>query len=193
MTSWTDVAAWVGAIGTWVAIGAAGLATWASIRLLRIERDRDQSSIDAASRTQASMVSVWMNRQENDLVTTRVDVVMPSIEGQNASPLPIYNVRIYLWVGDGPRDVFLWQDLSVLPPTLAPYEMSSYQVATSAQRGLMRSNTGVSIEFWDAAGNHWYRARKGILYSLQGDCTWQTLEGVPPETVGAMPPDWMLR
>jgi hypothetical protein len=178
--------------GNVVAVGAAVVATWASIRTIRVERDRDRLAATLSRREQASLVSAWMSRSPDDMATTALRPGQPSIEGRNASDLPIYKVKVYLWIATpSTLDVYLWIDVALLAPTDATRILSDSEIGTAEQQRLMAKGSGVSMEFTDSAGSHWYRARDGVLHELNSSATWQDIEGLPSDFVPPLAPDWI--
>ena len=190
--SLAEIAPWLSVVGTVVAIGAAILATWAALRTLKLERARDAAASKTAQRAQATGVSAWMSRRADDIASTAARPASPSIEGRNASDLPIYDVKVYLWVGSARnQQAFTWIDVAVMPPTDTTEVLSYYDVGTPEQQEIMNSNSGVSMEFTDAAGFRWYRARGGALHELPAGTGWQQFEHVSPDYRPEPAPGWM--
>ncbi len=178
--------------GNVIAVGAAALASWASVRTLRIERNRDRLAATKDQREQAARVSAWMSRNSDDIATTVARPARPSIEGRNASDLPIYNVRVYLWIATpNAEDVYLWIDVKVMAPTDRTKVLSDPDLGTPRQQQLMARGSGVSMEFTDSAGTRWYRARNGVLHELGPAGKWQTIDGLPVDFDPPLAPDWL--
>jgi hypothetical protein len=65
MPSSADLAAWVGAVGTWAALGAAVYGARAAFHMIRVERDRDREQERQRQADQASSVAAWVGREES--------------------------------------------------------------------------------------------------------------------------------
>jgi hypothetical protein len=180
MPSSADLAAWVGAVGTWAALGAAVYGARAAFHMIRVERDRDHEQERQRQADQASSVAAWVGRpygsnRSNRLVTSvalRREDFFPDIYLVNSSRLPVYEVRVFVWVDFSDRPIN-WQDRVILPPTEEPVIASAYLEAAPDAAPVMERIVGVSIAFRDAEGTHWQRTRNGALRQV-GDVVERT-------------------
>ncbi|MES9519834.1 hypothetical protein [Streptomyces capoamus] len=182
MPSSADLAAWVGATGTWAALAAAVYGARAAFHMIRVERDRDREQQRQQQADQASSVAVWVGRpfgrnRPGLLVTSaayRREDFFPDIHLVNSSRLPVYEVRIFVWVDFSDRPIH-WQDRVILPPTPGPVIASAYVDAAPHAAQIMEHIVGVSVAFRDAEGKHWQRTRNGSLRQVDtGDAMQRT-------------------
>ncbi|GGS54588.1 MULTISPECIES: hypothetical protein [Streptomyces] len=169
MASVGDIATWVGSAGTWVGLGAAIYAGRAAFQLLRLERQRDHEREQDRRSAQASGVAAWTgHRPDTDMITSAaysVEAAYPDVYLINSSKLPVYDLRLYLWV-DFHAGPLLWQIRATVPPTLRPERVSSFLLARVNEAAVMARTTGVSLSFRDAEGNCWQRSRDGLLHQV---------------------------
>ncbi|MEW2618677.1 hypothetical protein [Streptomyces sp. NPDC048106] len=173
MPSSADLAAWVGAVGTWAALGAAVYGARAAFHMIRVERERDREQERQRQADQASSVAVWLGRafggDHSDSLATSVvlcrESFFPDIYLVNSSRLPVYAVGVFVWVDFSDRPI-RWQDRVILPPTPEPVIASAYLDAAPDAAPVMERVVGVSIAFRDAEGTHWQRTRDGSLHRI---------------------------
>lgn len=168
-----DLATWASAIAG-SAVAALGVVVAA--RMLRVERDRDAASGKSDASLQADQVSAWIEMSRTSdpdaVVTTAALPDYPDVKLFNASPLPVYDVHVFLWVqmsaspGGGPpweNVPVLWQVRKLCPPVKEPEVISHYLRADHRQAHLMHHSLGISLSFKDAGGRRWHRTIDGVL------------------------------
>ncbi|WP_189311788.1 hypothetical protein [Streptomyces brasiliensis] len=156
--------------------------------MIRVERDRDREQERRRQADQASSVAVWVGRpfgrnrsgggNRSGLLVTSVAVsresFFPDIYLVNSSRLPVYEVRVFVWVDFSDRPI-RWQNRVILPPTQEPMIASAYVDAAPDAAPVMEHIVGVSIAFRDAEGTHWQRTRDGSLREVDtGDANQRT-------------------
>lgn len=159
----------MGSAGTWAALGAAIYAGRAALHLLRAEQQRDLEQEQDRRSAQVSGVAGWTGYQPNtDLLSSTAlppDAAYPDVYLINSSRLPVYDLRLYLWV-DFQDGSLLWQVRAAVPPTLQPVKVSSFLGTREREAAVMARVTGVSLAFRDAEGNCWQRSRDGLLHQV---------------------------
>ena len=123
---------------------------------LAIERARDDTQAEVMKRSQADLIGTWISRDFKVFV-------------RNMSYLPIFNIEVYLILGD--RAVKLGQTLDVLGPlphlaNVSDHITPELDTATKVEIEGLRANhhtAGAAIVFRDAAGRDWVRRPDGDL------------------------------
>jgi len=190
--NWGDVATWIVAITTLLAFLAAAFAGRVAYDLLKVETTRDlkaaeergQAAADrqraederaaqrqADRRAQASKVTAWFTTYINNHdQPTWVAAI------QNASELPVFDVRVFFyWVND-PGDGRPWtteqryaseETILVIPPGRFRHYDLPGRVAAMAKECSDRVYL-VAIHFTDANGIHWMRDERAALRDRGG-------------------------
>lgn len=193
--SWGDFPTWVVAITTLLAFLAAAFAGLVAYDLLMVENKRDLDAAqerllaaaerkrladertaqrEADRRAQASQVTTWFAFYEP------ADPDYPTMAGgpptwgaavRNASDLPIFDVRVFFyWVND-PRDGNPWtaeqryasvDRILVIPPGQTRDSELPERVSSMAKECNDRVYL-VGIEFTDANGHRWSRNERAVL------------------------------
>lgn len=154
---WGDAAAWVGSVGSSVAL----LLTYA---LLRVTREEQRALREEQRRDQAKSVSAWCETvepsqaSEPDRVTVRL---------QNASDEPIYGVRVAVG-SDWWSEPIQYVEVG-LPYVIAPHYSGLHTASIRAGRSVgdtYEQSPPVEVIFCDAGGRFWRRDRYGGLTEL---------------------------
>lgn len=175
-----ELATWLGASATITAVVAAAVAAVFAAEAFGLERSRDSEREADAFAAQAQQIAVWIHA----LGKGGVGYVV-----QNASPLPIYGVRLALEAVEGEQ---IWEGwpIDVVPPGLLERQfgpeaenqweyssvvraeiMDDYQ--SRSERAASRGETvdlppyprdlRAMIRFEDVRGSHWERDFGGRL------------------------------
>ena len=199
--SWGDVPTWILASTTLLAFLAAAFAGLVAYDLLRVENQRDIKAAEERSQTaaerrqadqeraaqrgadrraQASKVTAWFNFFEvirpapADAAVVDPATLIDATWGgtvQNASDLPIFDVRIfYYWVND-PRDGSPWTTeqryasvdiIRVIPPGQPRNQELPAHIRNQSEECNDKVYL-VGIEFTDANGRRWFRNERAAL------------------------------
>ncbi len=186
-TALADVSAWLdgvdlGDLPTWLgaggAIGSMGVtiaallyakrAAEATRGMLDVEADRDRKREDTGARAQAEHVSGWYDFHDDHpemTYGTHDDFWGGFI--QNASPLPIYDLKVeFFYRGPdgavaGPRS---FVEAGTLPPTSSPaFAQAPLDMLRNVEE---RDVYVVALTFRDSAGRRWRREHDGVLSEL---------------------------
>jgi hypothetical protein len=192
---WGDVATWVLATTTLLAFVAAAFAGLVAYDLLKVENTRDIRAAeeralasaerrqaaeeraeqrDANLRAQASKVTAYFNFFEVIRPGRDIQEAIDAVWGgtvQNASELPVFDVRIfYYWVNDR-RDGTPWTTeqryasidiIRVIPP-VQPRNQELPERVRNQSEGCNDQVYLVGIEFTDANGHRWFRNERAAL------------------------------
>lgn len=153
--NWGDAPTWVGAVGTVFAIGAAVYAGLQAKRVYLIEKARDQQQLLESRGAQAASISAWVDWSHISSGGGK----MPVVVLQNASRLPVYDLRVQ--VLDGSATVLATEHFPTLPPSPEPKKRAivlAHQQEDSPQQPLE-----VTLAFRDASGLRWTRDTAGII------------------------------
>lgn len=128
------------------------------VRLLGEQNTRD---IEERRRAQAAQVFIMIEGSEmRPGVEKQLDQVILKATVRNTSQLPVYD----LWVRW--RTVNGEFGIPTVAPQFLPGETKPVEVIWSEAAGM--EETGVSLDFRDAAGLHWRTTDRGILTELCG-------------------------
>jgi hypothetical protein len=165
-------ATWVGDGIALLALIAAGIAAWATLRQLKTLRDENK-------RRQAAGVTAWIDGTREPLVL-------------NSSASPVYNAVV---LTDDPKTVY-W--FPVLAPMTQPIraEKSDAVVSMSPRPGRPTATRQPDasqsrpkprpIAYMDAAGFYWRREESGDLIECRRH-PWHPFDDQPPETETTQP------
>lgn len=153
----SELAGWIEAVATALALLAAMIAAIFAVGAFRIETARERRWEDSAARAQAEVVAAWGHRGEVIIV--------------NGSALPVYDVQLVVLI----RGKSVAMKLNHLQPTdvggrkvretvFLKHFDTQYRAADAAGEGM--PSTLVVIEFSDAAGQRWLRDARGRLSRL---------------------------
>lgn len=158
-----SLSGWIEAVATLAAVAAATTAAAFTAQTLRIERARDLDREEEKKAAQAELVSAW---REGDTIAFR-----------NASPTPIYRVR--MWLHPRGQDPIYCKWRGLVAPTRAgeSHEVIAMQAeaveALHAWRRARKANGEtlpvvlVEVTFRDSAGIWWRRmAHGGALHRI---------------------------
>jgi len=155
---WGDVATWVGAGVSLLALAAAVVGAVQAFRVLGIERKRDlvyaKESAERAGearRMQATGVCVWIGEVGTPSAHSILVVSL-----RNASELPVYDVVADVAIGSATASI----SLSVLPPAPVPLERP---ISLVLPPGASAQEVSLELRFRDSAGVRWRRSGSGLL------------------------------
>ena len=204
--SWGDVPTWVLAVTTLLAFLAAAFAGLVAYELLSVENARDQAASversraavdrkqteaeraaqrEADRRAQASRVTAWFDSYRAGVPRDQYYPGSPAVATapttwgaaiNNASELPIFDVRVFFyWVND-PGDGSPWTpDMRYTPlerfRVIPPNHIRRLDLPSTVQNTGEECNDDVyvvGIEFTDASGARWIRDARGALLDSSG-------------------------
>ena len=163
--------------------------TEAAIERARVEADRDAARLaadveqaaqrEAAQRAQARGITSWFAYFPLSVHGTPVREVAPTAKQpftwggavRNASELPIFDVRLFYFRVNDPRDGSRWTAIQVYDSVdiirVVPPGQTRNEVLPDRVRGQYEDCNDqvyvVGIEFTDANGVRWYRDERGTL------------------------------
>jgi hypothetical protein len=171
--SWGDVATWVVAVTTLLALVAAAFAGIVAYKVLAVETRRDLLADSERIAAQAAEVAAWSGRTKAETFVSSDGPDTWQEWGaviRNASGLPVYGLRVWFCDPADPAPgselrTLQWYEspelTDVLPPGDAfvspPREITKRRAAGSTERWL------VAVEFTDAVGARWLREPRGKL------------------------------
>jgi hypothetical protein len=192
--SWGDVATWVVAITTLLAFLAAAFAGMVAYDLLRVENARDLKAAqerllaaddrkradagraaqrEADRRAQASKVTAWFERFRHPERPSQMENATTwGAAIQNASDLPVLDVRVFFYWVNRTRDGSPWttelryasvERILVIPPGKTRYVELPARVRDMAEECNDEVYL-VGIEFTDANGIRWRRDERAALH-----------------------------
>jgi len=152
-----------GNLASWLAFAAACIAVSFTWRALMRERRRDEAREQREKREQADNVAAWIDYHEENNVRNHYLAI------QNASGLPIFNVRVFIIVSlkNAAPCEFLY-------PVVGPGRTELGDINADAQADIKTSKMktyrrddfpgyGARMDFTDMAGIRWRRNEKGQL------------------------------
>lgn len=144
-----DLATWVAAGTSLIALATAAVATAYTRKMVRIERERDERRDTESKRQFAEQVGAWTVRADaaSSPATPRVLCVL-----RNGSSLPIFDVQLEYEAEEWGDDDFR----ELLPPGEHMLELPD-----GAEKG--GGEFRVQVEFTDAQGLRWRRGYDGRL------------------------------
>jgi len=201
-----SLADWVAAVSTFAALLAASYAAVQTRRTFRLEQERDAERVDQTRRAQAVQVAVWTG--EMDWISTKVTHVWSPgstepdttrdpgpirpesirVNIQNASPVPVYHLRVEVYVGEGGPStathaatfavqgrehgiavVGRMDRIEIATPELVSDLIGVLETIPGADNS--PANTYFGWSFQDNAGKWWRRFPTGALVTLDGPPT----------------------
>jgi len=204
--SWGDVPTWVLAVTTLLAFLAAAFAGLVAYELLRVESARDQAASversrvaaerrqteaeraaqrEADRRAQANKVTAWFDSYRAGVPRDQYYPGSPAVATapttwgaaiQNASELPIFDVRVSFYRVNDPGNGSSWTaDLRYTPPerfrVIAPSHIRHFDLPSTVPKTGEECNDYVyvvGVEFTDASGVRWMRDAHGALVDQSG-------------------------
>ncbi|MBO0884063.1 MAG: extracellular solute-binding protein [Mycobacterium sp.] len=158
---WGDVASWLQAVGSLLALGFAAAAVVAARRTYQIESERDRVNAEARDaqtafgrRAQAALVSAWWGSDKHQAWGAFV---------RNASETPVYQVYLTIMGPDDRSDGHKTYHLVVPPGEVLFCEVDDGVDADGSPPPPRR----VKLSFTDAAGVRWLRNQYGRLTELE--------------------------
>lgn len=176
--SWGDVATWVLAVIALAVLFAATFAGLMAYELLRVELGRDhvaaeerRLSEDERRRGQASLVAAWFGKRQGIEPFLTWGAII-----SNASPLPVYDVRVSFCVAVPAASGLTWRQgerysspdlIHVLAPgehhAAIPSDIFRSEDVFRPEDAGGKTEWLVAIEFTDASGQRWVRDPSGGL------------------------------
>jgi hypothetical protein len=171
-----DLAGWVEAVATGLALIAASVAAVFAAGAFTLEREREDRWFDSQRSAQASLVACWWGTRTHDIKGPGGDVMAQAeVSGvwvRNASDLPITRVEFSVFSDD--ELIGSWSHPRPVPPTVEPWFLPAPNALASELRSRVVSNpegtvlqtvpdVTVTMRFRDSAGTWWRRTRLGAL------------------------------
>lgn len=170
----SNVAEWVGAIGTVLALGAAGFALWHEMKQARQGREQTAQSLalaEASLRAQQARDKLDQDERraaQAALVACRANYdasLDPAIHVlvHNLSRMPIFEVRTFYVLSDG----YIFRGTpQVMEPARGPH---GTKAMTGPFNKALRAEHFCGITFRDNSGNWWIKWGRGQLEPMTDD------------------------
>jgi hypothetical protein len=167
-----------GDVATWALVLITILAVLSALRVVQIERLRDQVVRNEKRRSQASLVAAWAVHRTDRPEVPFLDLYHVDIVCHNGSSQPIYDVSTYLFVTGAPID---FEDgIGFVPPTshvsleITPSDLQSsmrwvgpFNLLSQTQAEDAVAELRVEIHFTDAENRRWSRGKDGLLFQIK--------------------------